>query len=83
DNSCLLHIGGTLTRQGSAVRPVHIAEILARPGSRTAVSCGASASRMPTPPTAKGTYTSSTASSCKALCAVLRQAPQPAGSTAR
>ncbi|MET7795110.1 (Fe-S)-binding protein [Streptomyces decoyicus] len=29
DNSCLLHIGGTLTRQGSAVRPVHIAEILA------------------------------------------------------
>ncbi|MFC9238949.1 (Fe-S)-binding protein [Streptomyces decoyicus] len=29
DNSCLLHLGGTLTRQGSAVRPVHIAEILA------------------------------------------------------
>ncbi|WP_338932623.1 (Fe-S)-binding protein [Streptomyces netropsis] len=29
DNSCLLHIGGTLARDGSAVRPVHIAEILA------------------------------------------------------
>ncbi|GAU69119.1 hypothetical protein SSP35_10_01530 [Streptomyces sp. NBRC 110611] len=29
DNSCLLHIGGTLARQGSRVRPVHIAEILA------------------------------------------------------
>ncbi|WP_246102210.1 (Fe-S)-binding protein [Streptomyces piniterrae] len=29
DNSCLLHIGGTLARQGAPVRPVHIAEILA------------------------------------------------------
>ncbi|UUN26311.1 (Fe-S)-binding protein [Streptomyces sp. FIT100] len=29
DNSCQLHIGGTLTRLGSTVRPVHIAEILA------------------------------------------------------
>lgn len=29
DNSCLMHIGGTLARQGSPVRPVHIAEILA------------------------------------------------------
>ena len=29
DNSCLLHIGGTLARQGAKVRPVHIAEILA------------------------------------------------------
>ncbi|OKH99145.1 Fe-S oxidoreductase [Streptomyces sp. CB02923] len=29
DNSCLLHIGGTLQRQGAAARPVHIAEILA------------------------------------------------------
>ncbi|MFG2211391.1 (Fe-S)-binding protein [Streptomyces sp. NPDC048638] len=29
DNSCLLHIGGTLARRGSPVRPVHIAEILA------------------------------------------------------
>ncbi|MCK7625726.1 (Fe-S)-binding protein [Streptomyces sp. RS10V-4] len=29
DNSCLLHIGGMLVRQGSRVRPVHLAEILA------------------------------------------------------
>lgn len=29
DNSCLMHVGGTLSRQGSPVRPVHIAEILA------------------------------------------------------
>ncbi|GAA0494308.1 (Fe-S)-binding protein [Streptomyces olivaceiscleroticus] len=29
DNSCLMHIGGMLSRQGSAVRPVHLAEILA------------------------------------------------------
>lgn len=29
DNSCLMHIGGTLARRGSTVRPVHIAEILA------------------------------------------------------
>ncbi|MCM2576988.1 (Fe-S)-binding protein [Streptomyces meridianus] len=29
DNSCLMHIGGTLARLGSPVRPVHIAEILA------------------------------------------------------
>ncbi|SCK44837.1 (Fe-S)-binding protein [Streptomyces sp. WMMB 322] len=29
DNSCLMHIGGTLTRRGAATRPVHIAEILA------------------------------------------------------
>lgn len=29
DNSCLMHIGGTLARLGSATRPVHIAEILA------------------------------------------------------
>ncbi|GAA2670234.1 (Fe-S)-binding protein [Streptomyces aculeolatus] len=29
DNSCLMHIGGTLARRGSPVRPVHIAEILA------------------------------------------------------
>ncbi|MFB7631073.1 (Fe-S)-binding protein [Streptomyces sp. NPDC056149] len=29
DNSCLLHLGGMLTRQGSPVRPVHLAEILA------------------------------------------------------
>ncbi|GAA1221005.1 (Fe-S)-binding protein [Kitasatospora nipponensis] len=29
DNSCLLHIGGGLSRQGSAVRTLHLAEILA------------------------------------------------------
>ncbi|RLU89257.1 Fe-S oxidoreductase [Streptomyces griseocarneus] len=29
DNSCLMHIGGILSREGSPVRPVHIAEILA------------------------------------------------------
>jgi L-lactate dehydrogenase complex protein LldE len=29
DNSCLMHIGGTLTRQGATVQPVHLAEILA------------------------------------------------------
>ncbi|MFJ6700268.1 (Fe-S)-binding protein [Streptomyces sp. NPDC091272] len=28
DNSCLMHIGGTMTRLHTAVRPVHIAEIL-------------------------------------------------------
>lgn len=29
DNSCLMHIGGALSRQQSGVKPVHIAEILA------------------------------------------------------
>lgn len=29
DNSCLMHIGGTMSRLHTAVRPVHIAEILA------------------------------------------------------
>ncbi|MBB4893277.1 L-lactate dehydrogenase complex protein LldE [Streptomyces olivoverticillatus] len=29
DNSCLMHIGGILSRDNSPVRPVHIAEILA------------------------------------------------------
>ena len=29
DNSCLMHIGGGLQRRGSAVRTVHLAEILA------------------------------------------------------
>jgi L-lactate dehydrogenase complex protein LldE len=29
DNSCQMHIGGTLARLGSDIRPVHIAEILA------------------------------------------------------
>ncbi|MER8101563.1 (Fe-S)-binding protein [Kitasatospora sp. NPDC059811] len=29
DNSCLLHLGGTLRRRGAALRPLHLAEILA------------------------------------------------------
>ncbi|WP_030418973.1 (Fe-S)-binding protein [Streptomyces sp. SCSIO 75703] len=29
DNSCLMHLGGTMGRLGTALRPVHIAEILA------------------------------------------------------
>jgi L-lactate dehydrogenase complex protein LldE len=29
DNSCLLHIGGGLSRSQTGVRPVHLAEILA------------------------------------------------------
>ena len=29
DNSCLMHIGGLLTRQRSGVRIMHLAEILA------------------------------------------------------
>ncbi|NJP68551.1 (Fe-S)-binding protein [Streptomyces spiramenti] len=29
DNSCLMHIGGTLSRAGSPTRPLHLAEILA------------------------------------------------------
>jgi L-lactate dehydrogenase complex protein LldE len=29
DNSCLMHMGGVLSREGLGVRPVHIAEILA------------------------------------------------------
>jgi len=32
DNSCLLHIGGGLSREGDAVRTVHVAEILASRG---------------------------------------------------
>jgi L-lactate dehydrogenase complex protein LldE len=30
DNSCLMHIGGALSRQRAGVRTMHIAEILAR-----------------------------------------------------
>ncbi|MBC8163665.1 MAG: (Fe-S)-binding protein, partial [Roseiflexaceae bacterium] len=29
DNSCLMQIGGALSRQRAGVRPVHLAEILA------------------------------------------------------
>ncbi|WP_053698665.1 (Fe-S)-binding protein [Streptomyces sp. NRRL F-5755] len=43
DNSCLLHIGGMLRREGAAARPVHIAEILAatEPGARQPVRTAA------------------------------------------
>jgi L-lactate dehydrogenase complex protein LldE len=30
DNSCLMHVGGALTRQRSGVATMHLAEILAR-----------------------------------------------------
>jgi L-lactate dehydrogenase complex protein LldE len=33
DTSCLMHIGGLLSRRGSAVRVMHLAEILASTGS--------------------------------------------------
>ncbi|MEV6406599.1 (Fe-S)-binding protein [Streptomyces bobili] len=33
DNSCLMHIGGGLSRQGSTVRTMHLAEILAAEGA--------------------------------------------------
>jgi L-lactate dehydrogenase complex protein LldE len=33
DTSCLMHIGGLLSRQGSPVRVIHLAEILASTGS--------------------------------------------------
>ena len=29
DNSCLMHIGGTMTRLKAGMRPVHLAQILA------------------------------------------------------
>jgi L-lactate dehydrogenase complex protein LldE len=32
DNSCLMHIGGGLSRAGAGIRPLHIAEILASTG---------------------------------------------------
>ncbi|MFE1859040.1 (Fe-S)-binding protein [Streptomyces anandii] len=37
DNSCLMHIGGTMSRLGSRMRPVHIAEILASTEEEPAV----------------------------------------------
>lgn len=37
DNSCLMHIGGTMTRLETAMRPVHIAEILASTEEEPAV----------------------------------------------
>ena len=35
DSSCLMHIGGGLSRLRAAVRTVHLAEILGRDGGRT------------------------------------------------
>jgi L-lactate dehydrogenase complex protein LldE len=43
DNSCLMHIGGALSRQRAGVRPMHVAEILAQT-ERSAIE----ASRGPT-----------------------------------
>ncbi|MFJ4809046.1 (Fe-S)-binding protein [Streptomyces longwoodensis] len=37
DNSCLMHIGGTMTRLNSGMRPVHLAEILASTEEEPAV----------------------------------------------
>ena len=34
DNSCLMHIGGALSRQRAGVRTMHLAEILAQTGSQ-------------------------------------------------
>jgi len=30
DSSCLMHVQGLLTRQGSKLRTIHLAEVLAR-----------------------------------------------------
>nr|WP_275124931.1 (Fe-S)-binding protein [Streptomyces mobaraensis] len=59
DNSCLAHIGGILTRRGAAVRPVHIAEILASTEPEAAVGPGAVAGSgtPPGPGTAPGPRT--------------------------
>jgi L-lactate dehydrogenase complex protein LldE len=37
DNSCLMHIGGTMARLRTGMRPVHIAEILASTEEEPAV----------------------------------------------
>jgi L-lactate dehydrogenase complex protein LldE len=37
DNSCLMHIGGGLSRQGATVRTMHLAEILASTGEEAAL----------------------------------------------
>jgi L-lactate dehydrogenase complex protein LldE len=37
DSSCLMHIGGGLSRTGSAVRTVHLAEVLAGEGWEAAL----------------------------------------------
>ncbi len=40
DNSCLMHVGGLLSRQRSGVRTMHLAEVLAATGGRSASSGG-------------------------------------------
>jgi L-lactate dehydrogenase complex protein LldE len=37
DNSCLMHLGGTMSRLKAGLRPVHIAEILASTEEESAV----------------------------------------------
>jgi L-lactate dehydrogenase complex protein LldE len=37
DNSCLMHIGGALSREGSPVRCMHLAQILASTGAESAL----------------------------------------------
>ena len=41
DDSCLMHIGGTLSRMRTGVRVMHLAQILAAASDRTAASTGA------------------------------------------
>jgi L-lactate dehydrogenase complex protein LldE len=53
DNSCLMHIGGMLSRQRSGVRVMHLAEILASTeGSGTPTEHPVDAARDPSPDTA-------------------------------
>jgi L-lactate dehydrogenase complex protein LldE len=34
DNSCLMHIGGGLSKQGKRAKPIHLAEVLASRGPK-------------------------------------------------
>ena len=43
DNSCLMHIGGLLSRQQTGVRVMHLAEVLAATGPATSASAGGAA----------------------------------------
>jgi L-lactate dehydrogenase complex protein LldE len=40
DNSCLMHLGGLLSRQGAGVRVMHLAEVLAATGSASGPASG-------------------------------------------
>ena len=40
DNSCLMHIGGSLHRQRAGVSPIHLAEILAATEDQTQQTAG-------------------------------------------